>query len=429
MAEVISEDIIRHQLERLARRERGRLVADLVARLGPARLEMAEDVVQDAVIAAMASWPYKGMPEKPAAWLSRVARNKAFDRLRREGRERPLPDDGEPRIEVGNTSSDIGHGRYFGARVEDPELKLIFLCCQQDIGEEDRLMLTLKVVSGFTAKDLAALFLKKDAAVGQRLARAKRVLRQQAKAGGEVDTGLSRFTVKDRLPTVLKVLYLMFSLGYAPRRGDSLILRDVAEEALRLAMLVADAKETTSAAAQALAALLCLQASRFDARVGKDGELMLLRDQNRALWDRTLIKRGLAYLKVAQQADTLSRYHLEAGVAAVHATAPHFDNTDWAAILSMYGTLEAMTGSPIVVLNACVAEAFAGRPEAAFIKLEALAGRERLNDYAPYHIAQAEILRILKRPEAAAGCYRAALACGSSAPVVAHLKDRLAACT
>ncbi len=424
-------EVIHHQLERLARRERGRLVALLVGKLGPARMEMAEDVVQDAVVAAMAAWPYKGMPDNPAAWLNRVARNKAYDRLRKEGREQPWLEEvsDRPGPESQDQQKDQTHGQLFGARITDPELKLIFLCCQPQIAPEDQLMLTLKVVSGFTARDIGALFLKKEAAVGQRLARAKRKLRsyEAAQTGASITDGPSRFEVRERLPTVLKVIYLMFSLGYAPRRGAVLVLRDVAEEALRLAMAVADARETASADANALAALLVFQASRFDARADADGGVVLLRDQNRALWNRDLINMGFSYLKAAQTAVKLSRYHLEAAIAAAHASAPDFAATNWQQLLGVYANLEAMTGSPVVAVNACVAEAFSGAPEAAFLKLEALAKHERLHDYAPYHIARGELLRMLKRPTDAAACFKAALECDTSAPVLAHLRGRLAA--
>ena len=215
----------------------------------------------------MANWPYKGLPDNPAAWLNRVARNKAYDRLRRQGRELPL-DSGENGATTANAQSgpQADDGVCFGPQVEDPELKLMFLCCQSALTPEDQLMLTLKVVSGFTAKDIGHVFLKKDAAVGQRLARAKRKLRDSQ---DWLADGLSRFEVKKRLPMVLKVIYLMFSLGYAPRRGDALVLRDVAEEALRLALLVTNLEETKTPEAHALAALLAFQASRFDARTGQ----------------------------------------------------------------------------------------------------------------------------------------------------------------
>ena len=422
MSEALEDDIIRYQLERLARRERGRLVADIVSRIGAQRLQLAEDVVQDAVVAAMANWPYKGLPDNPAAWLNRVARNKAYDRLRRQGREMPLDDSDTEKASPDRPDDD---GVYFGAKVEDPELKLMFLCCQPTIGAEDQLMLTLKVVSGFTAKDIAHVFLKKDAAVGQRLARVKRKLRESQ---DWMDDGLSRFEVKKRLPIVLKVVYLMFSLGYAPRRGDALIMRDVAEEALRLALLVANIAETKTPEAHALAALLAFQASRFDARTDAEGKLVLLRDQNRNLWNRQLIDLAFRQLQLAQSGEVLSRYHLEAAIAAGHASAPAFAATDWQQMMAIYESLETMTGSPIVGINACVARAFTGEPEAAFLKLETLAKHENLKDFAPYHMARAELLRMLKRPDEAAKSFRAALACDASGPVVKHLRDRLATC-
>lgn len=426
MAETLSNDIIRHQLERLARRERGRLVADLVHRLGAGRLQMAEDVVQDAVVAAMATWPFKGMPDNPAAWLNRVARNKAYDRLRKQGRETALPEFEEALDPAPTVTEEVDpHGQLFGAQVTDPELKLIFLCCQPAIQEEDQLMLTLKVVSGFTATDIALAFLKKDAAVGQRLARAKRKLRAEE---GALTDELSRFEIKKRLPTVLKVIYLMFSLGYAPRRGDALILRDVADEALRLALALAHQPDTSSPEVHALVALLAFQASRFDARTDGDGRLIVLRHQNRSLWDRKLINLAFQHMKLAQAGDSLTRYHLEAAIAAGHAAAPDFASTDWAQMLSVYRSLETLTASPIVAINACVAEAHAGQPEAAFLKLEALASHEQLQGFAPFHTARAELLRMLKRPEEAAKSFQAALACDASAPVVAHLQDRLATC-
>lgn len=442
--------IVGVQLERLARTQRRRLVADIVAKIGVKRLEMAEDVVQDAVIAAMKTWPFKGMPDNPAAWLNRVARNKAYDRLRREGREQSTTGEDGTDIDFGLSdaehmkgSTEDGHARFYGAQVTDPELKLIFLCCHDALSEEDRLMLTLKVVSGFTARDIAALFLKNEAAVGQRLARAKRKLRalENDAEGGDLSS-LSRFAVQTRIPSVLKVIYLMFAVGYAPRKGDSLIMQDVAFEALRLAEMMADAPETTQPEAHALAALLSFQASRFGARVdalqsadkpsGMGEKLVLLRDQNRALWDRKLIDRGMHRLACAKAGGALSRYHLEAGIASLHATAPHFDATNWPAICGLYETLEKITGSPVVAVNACVAQAFNGAPEKAFIRLEALengaGGNADLLSFAPFHIARAEILHMLGRPADAALSFKAALACGASVPVVAHLHNRLTSC-
>lgn len=418
-------------IERLARRERGRLVADILSKIGPSRLEMAEDVVQDAVIAAMATWPYKGLPDNPAAWLNRVARNKAYDRLRKEGREDALPEHEPEYTTAGSgagaaqTGADEMHGQFIGTRITDPELQLIFLCSQPALKDEDQLMLMLKVVSGFTARDMAALLLKKEAALGQRLARAKRTLRDMPEGLTESP---SRFEVAARMDVVLKGIYLMFALGYAPRSGVEVIRRDVAEEALRLVTQLAANEVTATPATHALSALLYFQASRFDARVGANGAPILLRDQNRKLWRRSYIKEGMRHLKASQSGNSLTRYHLEAGIVAAHAVARSFEETDWPHIADLYGKLEAMTNSPIVAVNACVAQAFAGGPERAWLRLEALASNKVLESYGPYHVARAEVLRMLARPDAAAEAYEAALACDHAAPTAEHLKAQLAEC-
>lgn len=445
-------DPMRPLIERLARRERGRLVADILSKIGASRLELAEDVVQDAVIAAMATWPYKGLPDKPAAWLSTVARNKAYDRLRREGREQVFEPDGAPEMvvqihegskadgaetrqsgagptqaatRVSQSMDDEMYGQFIGTRITDPELKLIFLCSQPALKPEDQLLLMLKVVSGFTARDMAALMFKKEAALGQRLARAKRTLRTLPE---NLTESPSRFEVSARMEVVLKGIYLMFALGYAPQSGDSIIRRDVAEEALRLIALLTANEVTATPQAHALAALLYFQASRFDSRVGEGGAPVLMAAQNRTLWNRGYIDAGMRHLKASQGGKTLTRYHLEAGIAAAHASARTFETTDWTHIAKMYAQLEGMTGSPIVAVNGCVAVAFDGAPEKAWLRLEALAREPALENYAPYHVARAEVLRMLARPDAAATAYKQALACSTSTPTAEHIEAQLAAC-
>ncbi len=244
------DDAFRAELDRLVRRERGRLLADLVHRLGPHQVDLAEDVAQEALVAAMAVWPYQGLPDKPGAWLARVARNKAYDRLRRQVREAVLTD--EPASATGDDAS-----RLFEAAIGDPELRLVFLCCHSSLTEQDRLALTLKLVSGFTARDIGQLLLASDAAIGQRLARVKRKLKA---LGPSIRDAPSRFGIARRVPTALKVVYLMFSLGHAPRRGSKLVQQDVAMEALRLSRVLADDTLTGCPRAQALAALLCFHA-------------------------------------------------------------------------------------------------------------------------------------------------------------------------
>ncbi len=408
---------IRRELDLVVRRERGRLVADLTRRLGGHNLELAEDVAQEALLKALAVWPYRGIPERPGAWLATVARNLAIDRLRRESREFELGDQPAPAAETDPA--------VFEARIADPELRLIFLCCHTDLSELERLTLTLKLVSGFNAREVAAVFLAEPAAIGQRVARARRKLQA---AGDDLVAAPSRFGIAARLASAMKVIYLMFSLGYAPRSGARVVLRDVAMEALRLSRELADNALTGSPEANALAALLCLQASRFDARQDADGRLVLFENQDRDLWDGALIADGFGYLAAARAGDGLSRYHLEAGIAACHAAAGPGRQCDWPSILGQYRRLEALVDSPVVAVNACVAEALAGDPDAAMARLEALAADRRLENHAPFHIARAEILQRLRRDDEAAASYRRAIECGVSVPVEAHLESRLSSC-
>lgn len=405
---------VRRLLDRLTRRERGRLIASLTRRLGSSHLELAEDVAQEALMAALSIWPYKGMPDNPAAWLTRVARNKAIDRLRRENRELAFDDVAEEAFPTSQISTDD---------IGDPELQLMFLCCQPTLDGMDQLTLTLRTVSGFTARDIADVLLSTPAAISKRLSRCRRALRQSDAALTETQ---DRFEKSLRLPFVLKVVYLMFALGYAPRRGSTLIRRDVAFEALRLAKELAAQNLTARPETSALAALLCFQASRFDAREDGSGNPILLKDQDRTLWDRSLIVSGFEHMKSSMDG-RLSRYHLEAGIASAYASAYSWEDIDWAQILNYYQRLEQMTESPVVSINAAVALAFSGEPALSLERLNELVELPVLKSYTPVHIARAEVFRLLGNSKDAETCYTRAIECGASSPVIQHLEAQLAA--
>ena len=309
---------VRHLLDRIVRRERSRLVGNLVSRLGGARLDLAEDVTQEALATALASWPYQGLPDDPAAWLSRVARNKAYDRLRREGRERPYDPINDLRI------AEPEHHHGTGPE-QDPDLRLIWLCCHDALSERDRLALTVKIAGGFTTGEVAGLFLCSEGAMARRLTRAKRTLREVETKLGESGQSIDLST---RLAPVMKVIYLMFAFGYAPRGGERSIRSDVVLEALRMARLLVSHATTANAEAAALCALLCFQASRLTARESDDGAVILMEFQDRSAWDRNLIAEGVEHLDAAKRSPTLSRYHLEAGIAAAHALSPDWLSCD-----------------------------------------------------------------------------------------------------
>ncbi len=386
----------------------------LVGQLGGQALDLAEDMAQEALLTALARWPWQGLPENPAAWLRTVARNRAIDQLRRSGREVAWTSEREPAGE--DRADDV-----YAARLPDPDLRLVFLCCHPALTEEDRLALTLKVVGGFTARETAAVLLKPETAVAQRLARAKRKLR---KLGDTLANEPSRLDIDRRLDTALKVIHLAFSHGYAPRSGAQLVRRDVCLSALRLARALAADDRTGTGASRALAALLCLQSSRLEARETGDGRPILMRDQDRGSWNRDLLGEGMEWLARAREGP-LSRYHLEAGIASLHATAPTWEDTDWRTMLGLYESLQQLTDSPVVGVNAAVAQALSGDSRAALERLDALAEHPNLAEYAPYHVARAEILERTGDIAGARAAIRQAQACGLSDPVGIFLDDRL----
>ncbi|MEO0971773.1 MAG: DUF6596 domain-containing protein [Pseudomonadota bacterium] len=411
-----SHEDVRRTLDRITRRERGRLIAGLVSYLGADQVALAEDVAQEAVLKALASWPYAGLPRQPGAWLATVARRCAIDRLRREQREAELED---TQFASTETTED------FPARVADPELRLMLLCCDEVLSAQDRVGLTLRLVGGFTSRDIAQVLLAGESATAQRLTRARRRLRGYV---GLADAPLGAEALSRRLPSVCKTLYLMFSLGYAPRSGETVVRSDVALEAVRLAegLLTHAPAGQTRADCAALTALLSLQASRLQARADTRGALVLLRDQDRSKWDRSLITRGLTLLATqARGTEHLSRYHVEASIAAAHATAPTWEACDWPLISRHYGLLEQMTTSPVVRINANVARAMAGAPVAALANLRALEEEPALAHYAPYYLALAETARLAGDRQLTAREMERALACELSAPVAADVLERL----
>ena len=400
----------RLEIDRLVRREHGRLVAWLVRRLGSAQLPLAEDVAQEALVEALDRWPWQGMPEQPAAWLRTVARNRAIDRLRKTQRETEwVPDD--------TAHPDARADDVFAARVPDEALRLVFLCCHPELSEADQLALILKIVGGFTARDTARLMLKPETTISQRLARAKRALRAAGEAVAEEPTP---FDIRARLATAEKVLHLAFSHGYAPRSGDQVIRKEVCAWTLGLARELAGDELTGSGSARALAALLCFQASRLGARQDEQGLPVLLRDQDRDTWDAALVEEGLGWLQQARTGP-VSRYHLEAGIASLHATAADWAATDWQAMLGLYERLEVMTGSPVVTLNAAVVRAELGELEGALARLDALADTPGIEGYAPWHVARADLLRRLGRDTDAKQALEHAATAGLAGPVAAFL--------
>ena len=395
------------------------MVAWLTHVFGPEHLELAEEVVQDALVKALQQWPYSGVPDNPSAWLLRVAKNGALDVLRRHTafRERA------PQIITELTrrfdSSEPAHWA-----VEDDELRMVFMCCHPSLPPDARVALSLKIVGGFSVAEIARAFLVTDATISQRIVRAKRTLRER-QVGLELPHG---WDLHERLESVLEVIYLMFNEGYKAHSGDDLIRLDLCSEALRLARLVADSP-VASPAAHALVALVAFQAARLPARIDGAGELVLLEDQDRALWDRRLVAVGFEELDRSSQGPEMTTYHVQAAIAAVHASAATSDATRWPEILSLYDDLLSLNPSPVVALNRAVALSRVAGVRAALDVVAQLESDPALATYYLLPSVKGRLLSDLGDLLAAAACYRAALALPCTEPERRFLLRRLRECT
>ena len=406
-------------VDHLFRRESGRLVALLVRSLGPSRFDLAEEVVQDALVQALRRWPFHGVPDRPVAWLFQVARRRALDRLRRVDTERHhepslrerLPEPlrpCEPRLE-----GELG----------DERLRLICMCCHPALGRDARVALTLKTVAGFGVDEIARGVLARPTTLAQRLVRARRRIRV-LRLPFEVP---EPDALPARLDTVLEVLYLLFNEGYTAHEGDRLIRDDLCAEALRLVTALAreDAIADSRAAptVHALAALLFFQASRSAARVDHRGRLVRLVDQDRTLWDRRALARAYRHLERAAAGTHLSTYHLQAAIAAEHA---RDGGPDWRLILEHYDRLARLAPSPVVTLNRAVAVAEVAGPSVALSTIDVLATDPRVAKYHLLHATRADLLRRRGELDDAARAYRRALRCPASQPERRFLEQRLA---
>ncbi|MFN7960971.1 MAG: RNA polymerase sigma factor [Thermoanaerobaculia bacterium] len=346
----------------------GRLVRDI---------GLAEDLAQDALVAALERWPAEGVPERPGAWLMATARNRAIDRLRHGQlltvKHQELARDLGERQEAAVAELEAAADDPVG----DDLLRLIFVCCHPVLSPEARVALTLKLLGGLTTAEIARAYLVPEATVAQRIVRAQRSL-AAAKVPFEVPRGAE---LGSRLASVLAVIYLIFNEGYAATAGPEWVRPTLCEEAQRLGRVLAELMPAESEV-HGLSALMQLQASRLRARRGPKGEVVLLLDQKRALWDRVLIGRGLAALERAERLGGASGpYALQAALAACHARARRAEETDWERIVALYQELARVQPSPVVELNLAVAIGMAQGPEAGLAKVEALAAEPALRSY------------------------------------------------
>ena len=396
-------------------------MATLIRALGD--FDLAEDAVQEAFAIAIERWPIAGVPDNPGAWITTTARNRAIDRIRRQRR---LLDKTEQlrqlaELEAIGSSTPAGQERAMSG-IADDRLRLIFTCCHPALAPEARVALTLRTLGGLTTREIARAFLVPEPTVAQRLVRAKRKIRD-ARIPYRVPPAE---LLHERLAAVLAVLYLVFNEGYSATESPGLIRPELCEEAIRLARVLADLMPDEPEVL-GLLALLLLQHSRRDARVGPGGQLVLLEDQDRSTWDRRAIHEGVGLVRRALRsaARAAGPYALQAAIAAIHAEAANPDETDWPQIVALYGLLVRVQPSPVVELNRAVAVAMADGPSVGLAILEGLDASGALDVYHLLHSARADLLRRLGRHAEAADAYGRALSLATNPVERAFLERRL----
>ena len=372
--------------EHLFRRESGRMVAALTRIFGVHNLALAEDVVQDAFCRALEVWKVRGMPENPSAWLMATAKNRALDVVRRERTARTFAPEMGRLLETEWTIAPLVDEAFAAHTIHDEQLRMMFSCCHPRLPEDAQVALILNILCGFGAHEIASAFLSGRAAIEKRISRGKKVL---ASARRLFDLADAEFA--SRLSAVRRALYLLFNEGYHGASAEAAVRVELCGEAIRLTALLRECPAAATPATDALAALMCLHAARLPARIDAAGDLTSLVDQDRSRWDARLLAEGLALLERSAAGPEVTAYHVEAAIAAAHASARSVEETDWPSIVSLYDRLMAFAPSPVVALNRAIAIGQRDGPERGLEALRAIADRDRLASYPFYPAAMGEL--------------------------------------
>jgi RNA polymerase sigma factor (sigma-70 family) len=362
-------------VEHLFRHESGKMVATLTRIFGIEHLNLAEDVVQEALSRALQTWPYRGVPENPSAWIMRASRNLALDVIRRQKTFRAKEAEIARLIERDGSAPEAAI--FPENEIADDRLRMMFVCCHPVIPAEAQVALALKTLCGFSVMEISRAFLTTEAAIAKRLTRAKQKI-QEAHVPFEIPTGEE---LAGRLDGVLQSVYLLFNEGYKASSGDKLVREELCKEAIRLTESLAQHPAGNQAKTHALLALMLLNAARLPARQDHEGNLLRLEEQDRTRWDEAMIERGMSHLRESASGDSMSEYHLQAGIAACHATAKDYQATDWRRILALYDRLMKFDDSPVIALNRAVAVGNVRGPKAGLDAVAAIRGARKLNSY------------------------------------------------
>ncbi len=400
-------------VDEVYRTESRRVLATLIRLLGD--FDLAEEALHDAFAAALNQWPEQGVPANPRAWLVSAGRFKAIDALRKRKRGDAAVADLARRLDREAASSEDTEGHT----IEDDRLRLIFICCHPVLPPDAQVALTLREVCGLTTEEIARAFLKSSATIAKRIVRAKARIRT-----GHIAYEVPALSdLSDRLGSVLQVVYLIFTEGYSASFGPSLTRPDLSQEAIRLGRLLVELLPEPEGLG--LLALMLLQESRRVARLSAEGEVILLSDQDRSLWNHELIREGKALLHRALASRRFGSYTLQAAIAAVHADSPAADAVDWAQIAALYDVLLRTNPTPVIELNRAVAVAMARGPQEGLTLIDAILQRGDLSDYYLAHSARADMCRRLGRTADAIASYREALRLAAQETARQFLRGRL----
>jgi RNA polymerase sigma factor (sigma-70 family) len=413
---------IHHLLNHLFRHESGKMVAVLVRLLGFEKLDTAQDIVQDTLLQALQNWRFRAIPDNPAAWLHRVARNKAIDYLRRQKKFRTQINPQYQQLLQSEYSLSSSVNELFSAHeINDSQLQMIFACCHPAIPEESQVALTLKTLCGLSTEEIARAFLTGTETISKRIYRAKEKIRQE-KIELNVPGGPD---LVPRLDMVLKILYLLFNEGYNSSHPDQLIRNELCEESFRLCQLLVEHPHTQLSRTQALMALFCFQSSRLQTRLDANGQIIVLKDQDRSRWNHDLIRRGFHWIDTATDGTEVTTYHLEAGIASLHSAAPSFEQTDWKSIYDLYCILYQLQPGPIVAMNKAIASAYAISREKGLQELMQIRG---LENYYLWYATAGELYLDNNNLTKAREAFAKALALTHSQTEKRFLLEKLARC-
>jgi RNA polymerase sigma factor (sigma-70 family) len=399
------------------------MVAALTRIFGVHNLALAEDVVQDAFCRALEAWRVRGLPENPSAWLMATAKNRALDVIRRERTARTFAPEMGRLLETEWTIAPLVDEAFAAHSIHDEQLRMMFSCCDPRLSEDVQVALVLNILCGFGAHEIASAFLSGRSAVEKRISRGKKVLASSRRLFDLADAEFA-----SRLSAVGRALYLLFNEGYHGASGEAAVRVELCREAIRLTALLREFPAAATPATDALAALMCLHAARLPARLDLAGDLTSLVHQDRSRWDTGLLAAGLALLERSAAGQELTAYHIEAAIAAAHATARSVEETDWPSIISLYDRLMALAPSPVVALNRAIAIAECDGADRGLEEMHAIAERARLSRYPFYPAAMGELELRRGSPERARAHFQAALGLARNEMERRFLEKRYRSC-